>query len=65
MFKILKLMFNDLFKIKPQESNNDNCICECIDISDNLKDDKNKMTDEEFYQFLKENNISKEEYNSW
>lgn len=26
---------------------------------------KDKMTDEEFYQFLKENNISKKEYESW
>ena len=66
MLDYIKTFFINLFKLKQSLEIQNFNIVESIDISDDYSiNNKNKMTDEEFYQFLKENNISKEEYNSW
>ena len=66
MLDYIKTFFINLFKLKQSLEIQNFNIVESIDISDDYSiNNKNKMTDEEFYQFLKEYNISKKEYESW
>lgn len=66
MLDYIKTFFINLFKLKQSLEIQNFNIVESIDISDDYSiNNKDKMTDEEFYQFLKEYNISKKEYESW